>query len=184
MTSDPPVIVPTPIECTECGAVTLGSTENRSPCCDRPVREIAVEEFPVDSPDLEELLGLVFGMSSTELDVCLCVMDVGEATTKEIAAELGVDRSHVSRHLNHLVDLGVLDKRQRILKGGGRVNVYTPSSLETVRRNFTVGLFAWTTGAVDVVEGISREKVESIAELEGDRSETTIFHDVEDADPE
>lgn len=179
MTSDPSVNPPTPVECTACEAIAFRSPEASSPCCDRPLREVDLEEYPVEPPTLEELLGTVFGMSRTELDVCLCVMDVGAATTNEIADELDVDRSHVSRHLNHLVDLGVLEKRQRLLEAGGRVNVYTPTDLETVRRNFTLGLVAWMGDAVEVVDGVSREKVEAIAELE-DEAGTAIYHDVDD----
>lgn len=169
-----------PVECSDCGSVAVQPSRDRSQCCDRPVREVDPDDFPVEEPELAELLGTVFGMSRTELDVCLCVMDVGEATTKEIANELDVDRSHVSRHLNHLVDLGVLEKRRRLLEAGGRVNVYVPAGLEQVRRNFTLGLFAWMDEAVDVIDGISREKVESITELSDEHSETAVYHDVSD----
>jgi len=170
----------TPVECSDCGSVAVQSSRDRSQCCGRPVKEVDSEEFPVQDPDLDELLGTVFGMSRTELDVCLCVMDVGEATTKDIARELDVDRSHVSRHLNHLVELGVLEKRRRLLEEGGRVNVYTPAELEAVRRNFTLGLFAWMDEAVEVIDGISREKVESITELSDEVPETAVYHDPSD----
>lgn len=164
-------------ECPACETLSMGEQDRPSSCCDEPLDGVAVDDVEVESPALEELLAMVFGMSQTELDVCLCVMDVGETTTKEIADELGVDRSHVSRHLNHLLELGVLEKQERLLEGGGRVNVYTPASLETVRRNFTVGLFAWFSEATEVLEDLSREKVEAIADLGEDEASMTIFHD-------
>ena len=167
---------PAIMECPDCETITLGRDDDRSQCCEHPLRPVETGDHEVESPALENLLGMVFGMNETELDVCLCVMDVGEATTSDIAAELDVDRSHVSRHLNHLVDLGVLEKRERLLEDGGRVNVYTPASLETVRRNFTIGLIAWFTEAVDVIEGLSREKVEAIEKLSDRPSELTIYH--------
>jgi predicted transcriptional regulator len=167
------------MECPDCEKITLGGADERSECCDRRLRPAETEEIGIESPGLGDLLGMVFGMNETELDVCLCVMDVGEATTRDIAAELDVDRSHVSRHLNHLVDLGVLEKRERLLEAGGRVNVYTPASLETVRRNFTLGLVTWFTEAVDVIEGLSREKVEAIEELADGPSEFTIYQDTD-----
>ncbi len=181
MSRDSPVAEFAPVECPDCGAVSVRSADDRSPCCDRPVREVDPDEFPIEPPSIDDLLGIVFGMTRTELDVCLCVMEVGEATTDDIAEEVGVDRSHVSRHLNHLVDLGVLEKHQRLLEAGGRVHVYKPADLETVRRNFTVGLFAWMDEAVDVVGDVSREKVEAITELTGDDSTSKIYHDVSDS---
>ena len=168
------------MECPDCEAITLGVADDRSQCCERRPRPVETGNLEIEAPALEDLLGMVFGMNETELDVCLCVMDVGEATTSDIAAELDVDRSHVSRHLNHLVDLGVLKKRERLLEGGGRVNVYTPASLETVRRHFTLGLVAWFTEAVDVIEGLSREKVEAIEKLADHPSELTIYQNADD----
>jgi predicted transcriptional regulator len=168
------------MECPDCETIMLGGADDRSRCCDEQLRPIETGNVEIEPPALEDLLGMVFGMNETELDVCLCVMDVGEATTSEIAAELEVDRSHVSRHLNHLVDLGVLEKRQRLLEAGGRVNVYTPASLETVRRNFTLGLVAWFDEAVDVIEGMSREKVEAIEALTDHPSDVTIYQDADD----
>jgi predicted transcriptional regulator len=168
------------MECPDCETITLGGADGRSRCCDEHRHPIETEDVEIEPPALEDILGMVFGMNETELDVCLCVMDVGEATTSEIATELGVDRSHVSRHLNHLVDLGVLEKRERLLEAGGRVNVYTPASLETVRRNFTLGLLAWFDEAVDVIEGISREKVEAIEALADHPSDVTIYQDADD----
>lgn len=168
------------MKCPDCETITLGRAEERSQCCERPLHPVEIGDLDVESPALEDILGMVFGMNETELDVCLCVMDIGEATTTDIAAELDVDRSHVSRHLNHLVDLGVLEKRERLLERGGRVNVYTPASLETVRGNFTLGLVAWFTEAIDVIEGLSREKVEAIEELADQPSELTIYQDADD----
>lgn len=167
------------MECPDCETITLGRADDRSQCCDRRPRPVESTDVEIEPPELEDLLGMVFGMNETELEVCLCVMDVGEATTRDIAAELDVDRSHVSRHLNHLVHLGVLEKRERLLEAGGRVNVYTPASLETVRRNFTLGLLAWFTEAVDVIEGLSREKVAAIQELADGPSEFTIYQDTD-----
>jgi predicted transcriptional regulator len=169
----------TVVECADCDTITLGHVDDRSRCCRSRLHSVETGSVEIEPPELEDILGIVFGMNETELDVCLCVMDVGEATTSEIAAELEVDRSHVSRHLNHLVDLGVLEKRERLLEAGGRVNVYTPASLETVRRNFTLGLVAWFDEAVDVIEGMSREKVEAIEELADHPSDVTIYQDAD-----
>lgn len=167
-------------ECPDCERIILGSNGDQSQCCERRPRRVEMDDVETESPALEDILGIVFGMNETGLDVCLCVMDAGEMTTQEIAAELDIDRSHVSRHLNHLVALGVLEKRDRLLEQGGRVNIYTPASLDTVRRNFTLGLVAWFVEAVDVIEGVSREKVEAIEKLSERPSELTIYQDTSD----
>lgn len=168
------------VRCPDCDAISLRTAGDDSPCCERPVERLDPDAVPIESPALEDILGVVFGMTGTELDVCMCVMEGGEVTTSEIAERIGVDRSHVSRHLNHLVDLGVLEKQERLLERGGRVHVYSPADLETVRRNFTLGLFAWWADAVEEVEEISREKVEAITELTGDTSERVVYHDRSD----
>ncbi|WP_135665675.1 helix-turn-helix domain-containing protein [Halorhabdus rudnickae] len=154
--------------CASCGAVTFGRTD--ATCCGEQMDPIDVDHDGVERPELEELLRLVFGMSPSELDVCLCVMEVGETTTEEVAEQLGVDRSLVSRHLNHLVAIGVLEKRRRIRKTGGQVYVFTPNSVEEVRQGFKLGLYAWVDEALQQIDALSREKVESIVERADDET--------------
>jgi predicted transcriptional regulator len=169
------------VECSDCGTVAVDPGDDPPRHCGRPMRPVDTEDIRIDSPDLDDVLGTVFGMNQTELDICLCVMDVGEATTKQIATDLEVDRSHVSRHLNHLVELGVLEQQDRLLESGGHVHVYTPAPLETVQRNFTALLWAWFDDAVDLVDDLSREKVEAVTDLSDDQ-EATIFHEINQDD--
>lgn len=131
----------------------------------------------VKRPELEGLLRFVFGMSLSELDVCLCVMEVGETTIREVAERLDVDRSLVSRHLNHLVEVGVLEKRRRIRKGGGHVYLFTPNSVEEVRQGFKLGLYAWMEEALQQVDTLSREKVESMVDRTDEVDEWRIYAD-------
>ena len=149
--------------CRVCGEVHVGT--HRLQCCDRPMQP--ARALPaVEPPTTETLLRTVFGMSTTELEVCLCAMESGEATAAGLADELGVDRSLVSRHLNHLAALGVLEKGRRLLRHGGHVNVYTPVDVEDVRRRLALGLSAWVRDATELVEEVSKEKVERVVEVE------------------
>ncbi|WP_276282459.1 helix-turn-helix domain-containing protein [Halorussus caseinilyticus] len=148
--------------CDECGEVSFGDPS----CCDESAS--AVEATPVEHPDLSGVLREVFGISETGLKVCLCLMEDGESTAADIADRLGIDRSTVGRQLNHLTDIGVLDKRQRLLKEGGYVHVYSPVPVEEVRRRLTVGLLAWTDEALDIVEHVNREKLDALARADGD----------------
>lgn len=156
--------------CRACGEIHVGTRRVR--CCDRPMEhDRSVPE--VEAPTTETLLRTVFGMSTTELEVCLCAMESGEATASGLAEELSVDRSLVSRHLNHLADLGVLEKGRRVLRNGGHVNVYTPVGVEEVRRRLELGLSVWVAEATRLVDEISKEKVERIVEVE--RSSPRVY---------
>ncbi|WP_166035507.1 helix-turn-helix domain-containing protein [Halorussus pelagicus] len=147
-------------ECRECGNISLDSVS--STCCDG--RVVAVDgDGVVESPELPDLLRNVFGISETGLHVCLCLMEENEATAAEIAERLDIDRSTVGRQLNHLTDIGLLDKRQRLLESGGYVNVYSPVPVETVQKRLRVGLYAWVNDALDLVENVNREKIRAMA---------------------
>ncbi|WP_137286063.1 helix-turn-helix domain-containing protein [Halorussus salinisoli] len=160
--------------CDECGDVSFGDS---SSCCDESMS--AVEATPVESPDLAVVLRDVFGISETGLKVCLCLMEDGESTASDVAERLGIDRSTVGRQLNHLTDIGLLDKRQRLLKDGGYVNVYSPVPVEEVRRRLTVGLYAWMEEALELVEHVNREKLDALARAdgEGDDEQAGIYWD-------
>ena len=151
-------------ECGNCGSVAFGDVPTT--CCDEPME--AVEANPIVSPDLKTVLREVFGISETGLDVCLCIMEDGEATAAEIAERLGIDRSTVGRQLNHLTDIGLLEKRQQLLEDGGYVHVYSPVPVEEVRKRLTVGLYAWVEGALDLVENVNREKVKALTRADGE----------------
>lgn len=146
-------------ECRECGNVSFGDAS--STCCGG--RMAAVEATPVERPELPELLRNVFGISETGLNVCLCLMEENEATAANIAERLDIDRSTVGRQLNHLTDIGLLDKRQRLLESGGYVHVYSPVPVEKVRKRLTVGLYAWMDEALELVENVNEEKVRAMA---------------------
>lgn len=144
-------------ECRSCGEYQLGATAPT--CCDEPMAEID-DAAPIESPDEETLMRVVFGISETELEVCRHLMDEGEATVAELTSAVDRDRSVVTRHLNDLVELGVIEKESRVLSDGGRINVYSHRSAEAVRRQFELGLYAWLTDAVGVIDDLSEEKIE------------------------
>lgn len=151
-------------ECDECDSVTFGDAE--STCCGESMTTVEAES--VKPPDLGIVLRDVFGISETGLHVCLCLMEEGESTAGEIADKLDIDRSTVTRQLNHVTEVGVLDKRQRLLEAGGYVNVYSPVPVEEVRERLVAGLFAWTGEALELVEHVNREKLDALARADGE----------------
>lgn len=167
---------PTLYECPSCGNLGIGDGEIR--CCAGPM-ERAKMDAAVDDPPLEGILRSVFDMSSTELEICLCVMEGGELTVTELASDIGYDRSVVSRHLNHLAELGVIEKQRRLLEGGGHTYLYTPVAPETVRERLRTAFYAWVQAALGELETLQREKVESIADT-GEEPAWEIYRTTDD----
>mgnify|MGYP006283935983 CR=1 FL=1 len=147
-------------ECENCGTVA----PKPDTCCDRQMATVAAT--PVREPDLRSLLRDVFGISETGLNICVRLMRDGESTVPAVSEALDLDRSTVARQVNHLVDVGVLEKRQRLLSEGGYVNVYSPKDVEVVRRRLERGLAAWTREAEKLVDDVNRAKVEAAAEMD------------------
>jgi predicted transcriptional regulator len=131
----------------------------------------------IAEPDLETLLRTVFGMSETELEICLCVMENGEVTVQELADAVDYDRSVVTRHLNHLADLEVIEKRRQLLKSGGHVYVYTPVDADAIRARFRQLFLAWVASATESLADLRREKVESVVETAVEEPQWRIFRE-------
>lgn len=87
-----------------------------------------------DEPDI--------GISSTELAVCKSLLAQEQATIGEPVSRLPRDRSTVTRRLDHLVELGVIEKESRPIERGGRENVYSPTAPDDVHRILRLGLYA------------------------------------------
>ncbi|SDQ99044.1 HVO_A0114 family putative DNA-binding protein [Natronobacterium texcoconense] len=162
--------------CGSCGDYALGTDE--STCCD--VEPIAADDtVPIDSPDEAEVMGTVFDVSETELEICRQMMAMEEATIRELTEAVDRDRSVVTRHLDHLVELGVVEKQSRVRSSGGRVNVYTHRPVDAVRRQFKLGLVTWTNEALDLVDDLSAEKAERLVDSTARGSERIAVEDDE-----
>jgi len=166
--------------CECCGNLGMGSGEIT--CCSRGMVPIetaidhkSVRTEAISDPDLETLLRTVFGMSQTELEICLCVMESGEITVQELAEAVDYDRSVVTRHLNHLADLEVINKRRRLLESGGQLYVYTPVDPDEIRERFRKLFFLWVASAAERLEELRREKVEMVVETNLEDPQWRIF---------
>lgn len=148
-------------ECQTCGELRLGRAEMT--CCDNTMEETDAT-VPYESPDTEHVVQEVFGISATELEICRHIMSMEEATIDDLLGEIHRDRSVVTRHLNHLVDLGIVEKSSQVLSDGGRINVYSPQSEAVIRRCLKLGIYRWCLDAIEVIEGVSEEKIEVMAE--------------------
>jgi predicted transcriptional regulator len=162
-------------ECTTCG--NLGFGHGEITCCEREMTEVTDEDPRVTQPTLPAMLRTVFDMSETELDICLCVMAGGEQTVADLAEQVEYDRSVVNRHLNHLVELGVIEKRRRLLKDGGHVYIYTPNDPAIVRQRLRGTFVSWVERALPLLESLSREKVEAIVETDAENPQWKIYRE-------
>jgi predicted transcriptional regulator len=156
-------------ECSTCGTIAL---RDGMTCCDEPMDAVDATTS-IDPPETESLVREVFGMSATDLELCRVLMAEGEATVRDLTGQLDRDRTSITRRLNHLADVGVLEKRTRVLPGGGRANVYSPRDVEYVRRRLELGLYAWLDDALDLVAELNREKIEAMAEAADAESSAT-----------
>lgn len=149
--------------CRECGNAALSLDPMEPTCCGKEMARDREEGEGYVEPESEDMLKTVFGMAETELDICICCMEKGEATAKELAEAMGMDRSGISRHLNHLAEIGVLEKERRILREGGHTYVYSHTPPDEVKRLFREGLLNWSLEALDLVDEVNREKLEALA---------------------
>lgn len=162
-------------ECRTCDNYVLSTAaDSEMTCCGGPLDRVDGEGASTRDPETKRLFKQVFGMTETEMDICLCVMDQGEATANDISDALDVERSVVSRYANHLVEVGFLHKSERNLREGGRVHVYTHASPEEVTRSLTLGFYRWATKATELIDDFEREKMEQMAEME-DETKSTVY---------
>jgi CRISPR locus-related DNA-binding protein len=89
------------------------------------------------SPDLEELLRVVFKLKSREVDVLMTLCG-GEMTVEELSDLLDLDRSTTQNYVSALRKTGLLERSKE-----GRRHVYSVNS-ETLRSEAFEKLEAWT----------------------------------------
>lgn len=141
-------------ECPTCDNIVLALGRDEPPmyCHDEPMERVTDVEMSVKTPDVRQVLLQAFGLPKAGLDISLCVIGEGPLSTSEVADSLGYDRSTVTRYLNTLVELGLLQRSQLNREGGGVVNVYHPVDLEELRRETLIGFYVWAGEAATLIE--------------------------------
>jgi predicted transcriptional regulator len=163
-------------ECPECDNVVLGLGQDDPPlsCHGEEMREVQTCDMTVKPPELRQVLLDAFGLPKAGLDICLCVIGEGPLSASEVAEELDYDRSTVTRYLNKLVDLGLLQRSELNREGGGIVNVYHSIDLSEMRRETLVGFAIWAGEAASLIEEANLTKQDYLAE-NTDRSLPDVF---------
>lgn len=167
--------------CLACGGLGIGADEMT--CCDEAMETIDVHE-PVQSPELVDVLRYVYGMNDTELRICITLMEEGPMTAAEVADVMDCDSSFANRLLNHLLELGVIEKEEFLLDHGGRVAKFSHSPIPDVERRFKAELGAWMIEAYHLLEeDIVAEKeaaldsARSMAETMGEDGRSSIYYE-------
>lgn len=149
-------------ECRECENIVLalGSRRGEMTCHGEAMMAITDWEIDIEPPDLRQVLLDAFGLPKTGLDICLCVIGEGPLAPGEVADMLGYDRSTISRYLNELVEIGLLQKSRLNREEGGTVSVYHSIDLAKMRRDTLVGFYVWAGEAASLIEKANGTKEE------------------------
>ncbi|MCQ4334174.1 MarR family transcriptional regulator [Natronomonas sp. F2-12] len=153
-------------ECPDCDNVVLALGRDDPPmsCHDEPMERVTDIEMQVKPPDVKQVLLQAFGLPKAGLDICLCVISEGPLSASEVADSLGYDRSTITRYLNKLVELGLLQRSELNLEEGGVVNVYHSVDLERMRRETLIGFYVWAGEAAALIEDANLTKRDYLEE--------------------
>ena len=80
-----------------------------------------------------DLLSCFLDLNELEVRIFYSLLDQGRATLDDIAESVSRDRSTVFRNLQKLVSLGLISKEMSSLEKGGRISVFVPSDIPTIK---------------------------------------------------
>lgn len=106
----------------------------------------------VEDPGFADVMRCVFGIQERETETYLTVLDAPDSTVAELSEELDRDRSNVSRSLTTLRDKELVERKRKLLDGGGHVYCYVAEPLPTVRERLHEELDAWTAFVHDRID--------------------------------
>jgi len=153
-------------ECPDCDNVVLALGRDEPPmsCHSKPMERVTDVEMSVKPPDVKQVLLQAFGLPKAGLDICMCVIGEGPLSASEVAESLDYDRSTVTRYLNKLVDLGLLQQSKLNREEGGVISVYHSVDLERMRRETLIGFYVWAGEAAALIEDANLTKQDYLEE--------------------
>lgn len=140
-------------QCESCGGLVFGEVTGIR-CCGSPMTVVSAEALDVDlsEPKFDRVLQTVFGLPLTSLEIIHWLMGRGEAKAREITDALGYDRSTITRNLDSLTDVGLVERRSETVARGGRVYLYSVGTNEELRRQFRQGLYVWSIHVLEAID--------------------------------
>ena len=169
------------VECSSCDTIALVVGDDAVSCHGTPMEPVDDVDISVSTPELKAVLLQVFGLPKAGIDVCLCVVGEGPVSARDVAATLDYDRSTVTRYLNTLVDLELVDRAELNREGGGVINAYHAVDLDQMRRETLVGFLRWAGEAAGGIEEANRQKQVALA-ANGDRDPPAVFWEALEAE--
>jgi predicted transcriptional regulator len=80
-----------------------------------------------------DLLSCFLDLNNLEITIFYTLLSRGRATLDDLAAIVSRDRSTVFRNLQKLDSLGLVSKEMTSLDRGGRVSIFVPSDIPTIK---------------------------------------------------
>lgn len=158
--------VPRDVELYQCPSCSRIEPAREPVCCGEPMESIEIT-IAFKSPGVEELAQQVFGASALELEICDVLMAEGEASVSELTEHFSRNRSTVFRHLNRLVERGIVIKQSKKLKEGGQAHVYSCVPPNEIRRKLEIGLYMWAQEAMEKIDERMQAKIEMAEKRDG-----------------
>lgn len=149
--------------CPSCGEI---EPDRETTCCGEEMEEIKTTAV-FEPPEVEEVAKQVFGAPAMELEICDVLMAQGEASVSTLTEQFAYDRSTIYRHLDHLVERGMVTKRSEQLTEGGRVHVYSCVPPDEMRRKLTASLYLWEQKVIEKMDDRMQTKIEVAEATEG-----------------
>lgn len=143
--------------CPSCDRVEL---DGEPTCCNERLETIDTTAV-FEPPKLEEIAQQIFGATPLELDICDVLMAEGEASVSTLTDQFSHNRSTIFRHLNHLVERGMVTKRSEALEEGGQVDIYSCVPPDEIRRKLKISLYIWTQEAMELTDERIQAKIEA-----------------------
>ena len=118
-----------------------------SDAVDRNIPDDPADLLPADSVlDLEEYLAMHAAVGHrTRYEICYRLVHGGPMSPTELEVAMAIDDSTLHYHLNELVDVGLIEKRQRTERG--------QDGLYTYYRATTFGAVTLTDGVDELIRG-------------------------------
>lgn len=168
-------------ECQTCPNIclTIRDPTETMACHGKPMRRVRTCSIDVQTPEVESVLLNAFGLPKPGIDICMCVIGQRAASASQVAKKLEYDRSTVTRYLNKLVEIGLLDRRQLNREDGGIVNVYMGLPMKDIKQESIIGFYVWAGEAAKLIEAANLRKEKQLNErvkTEGE-GEDVLFWD-------
>jgi predicted transcriptional regulator len=101
----------------------------------------------VEHPTVRDVFSTILGLKGRDVAVMLAIDGQPGRTTDAIATDLDRDRSNVSRSITRLRDVGLVERRRRVLEDGGIFYEHYPNPTAPTTELLTEAVRRWAERA-------------------------------------